>query len=150
MKRFLLILIAVFAMSLSVSGPIRTTNQVITVVKDGYQLLDRPTDRRLLAFRAPNGKIGFVSNSSIPVVHFLPVFEDAIVKKSTLVGVKYEGKWGAVDTSFDGDPDNRLVIPCEYDGIEIIDNYRAKVLKNKKHWWILDIRDLSKITYTGN
>ena len=152
MKKFLLSII-LCVVSITAFGQVRTPNDAEYILKDGYSILYHPTDRKWLAYRAPNGKIGFVRNNSSPSVVISPVFDDAIdVTKggaqTTLIAVKWNGKWGAIDTSHESVRSNQPIIECKYDMVRPLDNYRVEAVDHG-HRWILDIRDLSVRTYYG-
>lgn len=121
-------------------NPFKHTNERIYIMAEGYQILDRPKDRRLLAFSGPDGKIGFATNTSCPSVRYLPVFEDAYINW-TLIPLKYKGKWGAIDVSFDRVPGADPIIPFEYDRIDVLDDWRAELWKDGRKTSV-DIRDI--------
>ena len=77
-----------------------------------------------------------------PVVIIKPVFEDAYVNY-TLIAVKYKGKWGAIDVSFDRVPGKDPIIPFVYDRIDVIDDNCAYLWKDGKKTFV-DIRDIRK------
>ena len=118
-------------------NPVRYSNgDGERILRQGYQLMDHPKDRRFLLYRDPNGLYGFVINCSDPVVIIKPVFEDAIA-------VKYKGKWGAIDVSFDRVPGKDPIIPFVYDRIDVIDDNCAHLWKDGKKTFV-DIRDIRK------
>ena len=124
-------------------NPVRYSNgDGERILRQGYQLMDHPKDRRFLLYRDPNGLYGFVINCSDPVVIIKPVFEDAYVNY-TLIAVKYKGKWGAIDVSFDRVPGKDPIIPFVYDRIDVIDDNCAYLWKDGKKTFV-DIRDIRK------
>ena len=152
MKKFLLSIVFLVA-SIAAWGQIRIADGPEYILKDGYSLLIRPVDRKWLAYRADNGKIGFVRNNSSPSVIFKPIYDDAVTATkdgapTTLIAVKYNGKWGAIDTSFDAEIGKQPIIDFKYDMVRPLDNYRVEAV-DRGHKWILDIRDLSVRTYYG-
>lgn len=129
MKRISLI-ITTFLLSLCINAQ--------SILKEGYQLI--PTyGGNLIGFKY-NGKIGFISNSSDCFIMIDPQFDDIYVENYNLsdnmILVSINGKWGAIDGSFETPLSLQPIIPCKYDKIEPFRNGKAKVILKGKTFYI--------------
>ena len=106
-----------------------------------------PSYLHLIPFRDENtGLIGLVRNGSRLLVTLLPTYEDCYNAHCLLMAVQKNGKWGALDLGeryLPGEEYERgypPIIPCIYDEVFVLDDYRARVTKDGKTE-IIDIRE---------
>ena len=90
------------------------------------------------------GKFGFVRGMRLCIA-MEAIYDDLYISNGVgLVGVKYQGKWGAVDTNlYDTYITEQPIVKCEYDKVVPIDNVHVRVWKDGKQQ-VVDIRTLTK------
>lgn len=94
------------------------------ISKEDVTLIFPPIGYRLLAFQDDQtGKIGFCHNSGHLGVVIPAQYDDMYNSRFTLVPVKKNGLWGAVDLSLCySHMSEQPVIPCRYRSMKVISN----------------------------
>lgn len=106
-----------------------------SILKEDIQFFYLPEGPMMIPFiQMINGtpKIGFVKNASRFIVVISPTFDEADDTKRTMImPVKKNGKWGAVDLQLKYSMyADQPVIPCVYDLVEQCDDDHVYVTKN--------------------
>ena len=117
-----------------------------SIVKDDINVVVPSYLHLIPYFDEESGLFGLVRNNSRLTVALLPAYEDFYNAPFLLLSVKKNGKWGALDLGERYLPGKEYesgyppIIPCIYDEVFVLDDYRARVTKDGKTE-IIDIRD---------
>lgn len=124
-------------------GQVKFADEDQTVVKQEYKVITAagPT---IYPFMTESGKFGFVRGMRLAIA-MEPIYDDLYISNGVgIVGVQYQGKWGAVDTNlYDTYITEQPIVKCEYDSVVPLDDYRVRVKKGGREE-IIDIRKLTR------
>lgn len=142
MKKTLVTIILAFASTLC-WGQVKFADESERLVKDGYSVItaNGPT---IYPFMTEGGKFGFVRGKRLAIA-MEAIYDDLYISDGVgMVGVKYQGKWGAVDTNlYETYITEQPIVKCEYDAVVPLDDTHVRVKKDGKEW-VIDIRKLTK------
>lgn len=109
-----------------------------SILKDNYEII--PHEGGNFIGYKENGKIGFVLNCSDLIIMIKPKFDNIYVedwdKTRGMILVEIDGKWGAVDSSYNTPLKKQPIIPCIYDSMTPFRNDISKVTKNGRTFYI--------------
>lgn len=129
MKKFLVVLFILFSTITSWSQ---------SILKEGYEII--PHEGGNFIGYVENGKIGFVLNCSDLIVMIKPKFDDIYVenwdKTRGMIRVVINGKWGAVDSSYNTPLSKQPIVPCIYDSMTSFKDDISQVTKDGRTFYI--------------
>lgn len=142
MRRISVIIILLLAFTQS-WGQVKFADESQLLVKEGYSIITAPGPA-IFAFMTDAGKFGFVRGKRLSIA-MEAIYDDLYITSGAgIVGVKYQGKWGAVDTNLDYTYiTEQPIVKCEYDKVVPINDVLVRVWKNGQQE-IIDIRKLTR------
>ena len=144
LKKLLIASILVLASTLC-RGQVQFANEREKIIKEEYTLVLSGAQIIYGYCDRSTGKYGFVRGMGLRVV-IKPIYDNVYTTSGVgIVGVEYNGKWGAVETNlFYSLLVEQPIVKCEYDSVVPLDDAHVRVRKDGKQW-VIDIRGISTL-----